>query len=66
MIYKFIEQETGSNYFEIEKHFKECHLRATNVHNDNYVEIFLTYQQIYDLIGALNEIKKRIEREGDK
>lgn len=62
MIYKFIDEDNGQ--MEIEKYECHCYIRIDD--NDTLNIMELDYQQLYDLIGALNEIKKRIEREGEK
>lgn len=62
MIYKFIDQDNGQ--MEVEKHESYCYIRIDDGDSLNIME--LDHQQLYDLIGALNEIKKRIEREDKK
>jgi hypothetical protein len=58
MIYKFIE---NGDVLEVKRDSELCHIKINNVHTCQVMEFYLDKNAIYDLIGALNEIKKRIE-----
>ena len=59
MIYKFI---NDGDIMEVKKDGKLCHLKINNVHTSQVMEFYLDTNAIYDLIGALHEVKKRIEQ----
>jgi hypothetical protein len=59
MIYKFINE---GNVLEVKKDGDECHIKINNVHTANVMEFYLNKDAMYDLIGALHEVKKRIEK----
>jgi hypothetical protein len=58
MIYKFID---NGDVLEVKRDEELCHIKINNVHTGQVMEFYLDKNAIYDLIGALNEIKKRIE-----